>query len=493
VKRVNTVVGLLVAVALGAGVGPALHGCGTGQAQFDNVFASIGFDPYRLTDEGARELRRFDDALRYYAADPANERQRKHFHDAFKRIHRTYVTDVTEADLVDAALRVIEARAADQGTLPAAEVVEVALDGVTESLDPHSAYLDPDELRESEMVTSGEFGGLGIQVTLQEGLIRVIAPLEGTPADRSGIRAGDLITQIDGMPVDGMSLKSAVNTMRGPPGTDIQLTLRREAKPAFTLTLTRAVITIEPVRWFNADGIGYVRVVAFNEKAAQRLAEGLKALREEAPRLRGLIVDLRNNPGGLLDQSVAVADAFLDRGMIVSIRGRHVASERGFVAERGDLAADLPMVVLINAGSASAAEIVAAALQDHRRAVIMGDRSFGKGSVQTVMRLPEGGALKLTTAMYYTPGGEAIQARGVVPDIRLILPTEADDAPHEADLPGAFPADRDADLAAGTAVDAAACEPVGEAQDRAIGCAVAYLRAGSTDRFLALMKDQPRL
>jgi carboxyl-terminal processing protease len=473
--------------------GPLLHGCVAEQAPADAVFASIGFDAYRLSDEGRRELARFDETFRRYAADPDNRRQLKHFRDAFKRIHRAYVDEVPEERLIDAAIDGIEERKQRPGSVPAAELVETALDAMAASLDPHSAYLSPDELRESEMITSGEFGGLGIQVTQQDGLIRVISPIEGTPADLVGVKAGDVITHIDGAPVKGLSLKDAVGRMRGQPGTKIQLTIQRDGKAAFVLTLARAVITIEPVRWSVENNVGYVRIVGFNEKAGQRLDESLHALRKEHPRLEGLIVDLRNNPGGLLDQSVAVADAFLDRGMIVSIRGRQTASERGFAAESGDLAIGLPMVVLVNAGSASAAEIVAGALQDHGRAVVMGARSFGKGSVQTIMRLPEGGALKLTTAMYYTPSGHAIQARGVLPDIRIVTPSEDENHPHEADLPGALPP-LDGDWGSATAaVDSAACAPTGMAEDRVVGCAVAYLKAGSTDRFLAVLKAQPRL
>lgn len=484
---------LAAAFLIGAGIGPALHGCAGDHAYGQTVLASVGFDGYRLSPTARQELGRFRTVFETYAAEADTSHQLKHFQDAYKRIIKSYVEPVPDRRLIDAAIQGMEARKPKPHSVPAWELVEQALDAMAASLDPHSAYLNPDELRESELVTSGEFGGLGIQVTQQDGQIKVIAPLEDTPADRAGVKPGDIITHINGTPAQGMSLKDAVNSMRGQPGTKVQLTLQREGRPVFVVSIARAVITIEPVRWFADGNIGYVRIVGFNEKAMQRLEEAVRDLRKTKPALAGLVVDLRNNPGGLLDQSVAIADAFLDHGPIVTIRGRDLSSERSYAADKGDLTQGLPIVVLINAGSASAAEIVAGALKDLHRAVIMGTPSFGKGSVQTVMRLPERGALKLTTALYYTPNGEAIQARGVIPDIRLNSTGEDAKAPHEADLPGAFPARDEAAGGAGATVDTSACAPVGETKDREIGCAVSYLSAGSTDRFLALVKVQPRL
>ena len=484
---------MVAAFFVGAGLGPALHGCSGDETYGRTALAAVGFDAYRLSQGSRQELGRFRAVFDSYAAEQDTSQPLKHFQDAYKRIAKSYVEPLPDRRLIDAAIQGIEARKPKPDSVPAWELVEIALDAMAASLDPHSAYLNPEELRESELVTSGEFGGLGIQVTQQDGQIKVIAPLEATPADRAGVKPGDVITHINGSSAQGMSLKDAVNAMRGQPGTKVQLTLQREGRGAFIVTIPRAVITIEPVRWFVEGDVGYVRIVGFNEKAMQRLEEALRELRRSKPALVGLVLDLRNNPGGLLDQSVAIADAFLDQGPIVTIRGRDIASERGYGAEKGDLANGLPMVVLINAGSASAAEIVASALKDLRRAVVMGTPSFGKGSVQTVMRLPDRGALKLTTALYYTPSGQAIQARGVIPNIRLNASAEDAKAPHEADLPGAFPP-RDASIAdIDTTVDTEACAPVGDAKDREIGCAVAYLTAGSTDRFLALLKVQPRL
>jgi carboxyl-terminal processing protease len=478
-----------------AAVTPALNGCSARGGGPGDLLSAVGFDPYRLSSDGDKEADRFDEAFRLYAADPDNTRQLKHFRDTYKRVHYAYIDDVPERKLIDAALTGIEERKPAPKSLPATELVEVALDSMTASLDPHSAYLTPEELRETQLVTMGEFGGLGIQVTEEEGVVKVIAPLDDTPAARAGIKSGDVITHLDGDSIHGRSLKDAVGLMRGPPGTSINLTIARQGRPPFQLNLTREIITIEPVRWRRYGSIGYIRIVGFNEKAAERLEDAMVDLRTNQPGLTGLVIDLRNNPGGLLDQSIEVADAFLDNGTIVAIKGRDAASQRAFSARYGDLARDLPIVVLVNAGSASAAEIVAGALQDQHRATLMGEPSFGKGSVQTVMRLPEGGALKLTTALYYTPNGTAIQARGVQPDIQLL--GDADDGlpeTHEKDLPGALAASVAEMVTAASSVDVTACATVDDAvEDRALGCAVAFLRAGSSDRFIASLAGQQRL
>jgi carboxyl-terminal processing protease len=481
------------ALVFGASLTPALNGCAGDQPGAERVAQAIGVDPYRLDEDGARELARFNHIYTIYADDPADIRELKQFRDVYKRIRANYVTPVSDRHLIDAAVKAVVDGEAKPGSVPSSRLVDRALEAMTASLDPHSAYLDPEALKESELVTTGEFGGLGIQVTQDGDKIKVISPIEGTPAERAGVQPGDLITHLDRKAITGMSLRDAVHAMRGAPGTPILLTLKRGEQPPFDVSITRDVIAIQPVRWSVENDIGYVRVASFNEKTADALDEALDEIRKQ-PSVRGLVLDLRNNPGGLLDQSLAVADAFLDDGVIVSIRGREKGTGRAFQASKGDMARGWPMVVLINAGSASASEIVAAALQDHGRAIVMGARSFGKGSVQTVLRLPQEGALKLTTALYYAPNGETIQARGVEPNIRLSGAEEAGEDAHEADLPGALPAQGPAvHVETQGSVDARACPIVGKARDREVGCAVAYLQAGSPERFVASMERRSAL
>jgi carboxyl-terminal processing protease len=325
-------------------------------------------------------------------------RQLKLFGDVFERVRAEYVEEMTDQELIEAAI-----------------------EGMLTSLDPHSGYLDPKKYRDMQVQTKGEFGGLGIEVTMEDGLVKVVSPIDDTPAHRAGIQAGDVITHINSEPVMGMSLSEAVERMRGPVDTSIALTLRRPGQDdPIDVSMARAVITISPVRWHSEVDVGYVRVTTFNEQTESSLTEAIEGLRSElGDGMKGLVLDLRNNPGGLLEQAVGVADVFLDRGEIVSTRGRRSDSIQRFNARKGDLIEGLPMVVLINGGSASASEIVAGALRDHGRAIVMGTTSFGKGSVQTIMPLPGHGAIRLTTARYYTPSGTSIQATGIEPDIEV--------------------------------------------------------------------------
>jgi carboxyl-terminal processing protease len=303
------------------------------------------------------------------------------------------------------------------------DLVENAINGMLTGLDPHSAYLNPRNFRDMQVQTRGEFGGLGIEVTQEGGYIRVISPIDDTPAARAGIRPGDSITHLNGNSTQGMTLQEAVEQMRGERGTSLRLTIRRENAPAaIELTIVRDVIRPQIVRFrMEGNDIGYIRVTSFNEQTETNLRRALNSLRQQSGNnLRGLILDLRNNPGGLLDQAVQVTDSFLDQGEIVSTRARRSEDAQRWNARSGDIANGLPIVVLVNGGSASASEIVAGALQDHRRAVILGTTSFGKGSVQTVMPLGgNNGAIRLTTARYYTPSGRSIQATGIVPDIEV--------------------------------------------------------------------------
>ncbi len=321
------------------------------------------------------------------------------FSEVFGKIKSDYVKEVDDKTLIEGAIR-----------------------GMLADLDPHSAYMDAESFKELQVGTTGEFGGLGIEVGMEDGFVKVIAPIDDTPAQRAGIQPGDLIIRLDSSPVKGMTLGEAVKIMRGKPGTDITLTIVREGeeKP-LTITITRAIIKVKSIKSrMLEEGFGYVRITQFQSRTGKDLVKALKKLNKESGGLlKGLVLDLRNNPGGVLNAAVDVSDAFLSKGTIVYTEGRIKNSKMRFNASSGDLLKGSPIVVLINGGSASASEIVAGALQDHKRAVIVGQPSFGKGSVQTILPMPGGTALKLTTALYYTPSGRSIQAEGIVPDIEL--------------------------------------------------------------------------
>jgi carboxyl-terminal processing protease len=305
------------------------------------------------------------------------------------------------------------------------KLIESAINGMLSSLDPHSSYMDPKSFRDMQVQTRGEFGGLGIEVTQEDGIVKVVTPIDDTPASRAGIMAGDVISAIDGETTQGLTLSKAVDKMRGAIGTTVRLTvLRGGGKDTREFKITRDRIQIRAVRSrIEGDDIGYIRVTQFNEQTFEGVKNAIAKFQAEIPadKFRGYILDLRNNPGGLLDQSIAVSNAFLDRGEIVSTRGRNADETQRFNARAGDLSKGKPIVVLLNGGSASASEIVAGALQDHKRATIIGTRSFGKGSVQTIIPLGgNNGALRLTTARYYTPSGRSIQAKGIDPDIQIL-------------------------------------------------------------------------
>lgn len=326
------------------------------------------------------------------------------------------------------------------------QLIEAAINGMLQALDPHSSYLSAEAFKEMQVDTSGKFGGLGIQVTTERGIVKVISPLDGTPAARAGIRANDLITHIDGKPIIGISLREAVEMMRGPVDSKITIKIRRKGVDPFDVTIVRAIITVKSVRHRTIGNIGYIRITAFTQQTKVGLDAAFADFgRKPGKAWSGVVLDLRNNPGGLLSQAIDVADSFLDRGEIVSTRGREAKISSRYNAKKGDMADGRPIVVLINNGSASASEIVAGALQDHRRAILMGTKSFGKGSVQTVVPLGNQGAMRLTTARYYTPSGRAIQAKGIVPDIVVEQAKLTALAPpgsgREADLPNALDAD----------------------------------------------------
>jgi carboxyl-terminal processing protease len=321
------------------------------------------------------------------------------FSDVFGRIKNDYVVDVDDKELIENAIR-----------------------GMLSGLDPHSAYLDAEQFTELQVGTSGQFGGLGIEVGMEDGFVKVIAPIDDTPAERAGVLAGDLIIRLDDTPVKGMTLNDAVKVMRGKPGSEIMLTIVREGedKP-LKISITRDIIKVKSVKArMLAPGYGYLRISQFQSKTADYLVDAVDDLRKENDgELNGLVLDLRNNPGGVLNGAVAVSDAFLTKGMIVYTEGRIADSRLRFNATPDDIIDGAPLVVLVNQGSASASEIVAGALQDHKRAIILGAKTFGKGSVQTILPLGSESALKLTTARYYTPSGRSIQAEGITPDIEL--------------------------------------------------------------------------
>ena len=335
------------------------------------------------------------------AASAETYRQLSLFGDVFEKVRTDYVEKPEESKLI-----------------------ESAVNGMLTSLDPHSSYMDAKAFRDMQTTTRGEFGGLGIEVTMEDGLIKVVSPIDDTPASKAGILANDIITQIDEEQVQGLTLNQAVDKMRGPVNSPVKLKIsRKEAKDPIEVTLNRDNIKIRPVRSkIEQNDVGYIRLTQFNEQTFDGLKTAIDKLQTDvgSDKLKGYVVDLRNNPGGLLDQAVMVSDAFLDRGEIVSTRGRNPDETQRFSAKNGDLAKGKPIVVLVNGGAASASEIVAGALQDHKRATIMGTRSFGKGSVQSIIPLGGQGALRLTTARYYTPSGRSIQAKGIEPDQEVL-------------------------------------------------------------------------
>ncbi|SFD31651.1 carboxyl-terminal processing protease [Thiohalospira halophila DSM 15071] len=347
--------------------------------------------------------------------------QLRTFSEVFARVKGSYVEEVGDDELLENAVR-----------------------GMLSGLDPHSAYLDADDFQKLQEGTQGEFGGLGIEVTMEDGLVKVIAPIDDTPAERAGVRAGDLIVRIDSAPVKEMNLGEAVEKMRGEPGSEIELTILREGRDQpLEITIERAIIQVDSVKSrLLEEGYGYVRISNFQSRTGEDVVNAVESLREENEgALDGLVLDLRNNPGGVLNAAVDVSDAFLNEGRIVYTKGRVEDAQMSFSAEEGDVLEGAPMVILTNGGSASASEIVAGALQDHRRALIMGQQTFGKGSVQTVLPLGGSTAVKLTTARYYTPDGRSIQAEGIKPDVslenlRLTTAEERGRRLREADLAG---------------------------------------------------------
>lgn len=387
----------------------------------------------------------------------------KLFADVFVRVKSEYVTEVDDQDIIQSAIK-----------------------GMLTSLDPHSSYLAPEDFRDMKIQTSGEYGGLGIEVQPEDGLVRVVSPYDGTPAARAGIKPGDYITAIDGDSIIGLSLDDAVEKMRGPVGTSLTLTVAREGEEPRDVSLTREVISVPSVTAKVEGDIGILRVSAFNEKTSSALEDSVRELRRQlGARLKGVVIDLRNNPGGLLEQAVEVSDAFLDGGEVVSTHGRRADQIERYNATRGELLPGVPVVVLINNASASASEVVAGALQDRGRALVVGTTSFGKGSVQTVIPLKGGrdGALRLTTARYYTPSGASIQGAGIEPDIevsavRVDISKLRRLGLSEADLPGALENENGVKRRGPHAPEDQPPEDWDENQDYQLKRAIDYLREG---------------
>ena len=352
------------------------------------------------------------------------------FGDVLERVRRDYVEPVDEKTLM-----------------------ENAINGMLTSLDPHSSYMNPKQYKDMQVQTKGEFGGLGIEVTMENGVIKVVSPIDETPASKAGIQPGDLIFALDGQPVLGLTLQEAVDKMRGKVGSQIKLSIRRtSAKDPIDVTLTRENIKVKSTRYHLEGDVGYIRVTSFTEQSTSGVLDAVEKMKKESGgKIKGYVLDLRNNPGGLLDQAISMCDAFMDKGEIVSVKARKAEDVQRWNAKPGDAANGLPIVVLVNGGSASASEIVAGALQDQHRAIILGTRTFGKGSVQTIMQVTGGGAIRLTTALYYTPSGRSIQKEGIKPDIE-VEQAKVETIQHrlgfrEADLRGSInnPAQKPAD------------------------------------------------
>jgi carboxyl-terminal processing protease len=392
------------------------------------------------------------------AASPDTYSKLNLFGDVFERVRASYVEKPDDAKLVEAAIS-----------------------GMVTSLDPHSRYMNDKAFREMQETTHGEFGGLGLEVTMEDGLVKVVAPMDDTPAAKAGIRSGDLISHVNGEAVQGLTLEQAVKKMKGPVNTATRLKIiRKGAEAPIEVSLQREIIRVRPVRYRTEGGdIGYVRITAFNEQTTDGLRKAIADISKQIPpdKLAGYVVDLRNNPGGLLDQAVSVSAAFLPRGEVVSTRGRNAEETQRYTARSGDLTKGKPLVVLINGGSASASEIVAGALHDYKRATLIGTRSFGKGSVQTIIPLGAGkGALALTTARYFTPSGQSIQAKGITPDIEVLqdVPDEfkgRSEIRGEASIRGHLSA-----VGAEQTTGSQSYVPPNEKDDKALGAALKLLR-----------------
>ena len=494
--RVKLLPDLILGVLYVAGLAGVGFGLLAGQAQRNDP--TVG-----------EQLARFGSVYAQYANQPDATPHLDTFKYAFNRVRLNHLRDLDDARLMDAAIQGVRSLAAEPHSLEPAALIEAALDAMMASLDRHSAYLNADEYVRTQLLLEGSFGGIGIIATVDGGVVKVDSVIKGTPAELTGLRPGDVITHLDDEPLRGMSLREIAKRFRGAngrsangglditgpefglsngrPGTDIRLTVFRGAAHSLNIAITRALIMNQWFHWRAVGEIVYIRIDRFVENVGNDLREALRVMHgRTAPGIKGVVLDLRDNRGGLVRQSITVADAFLEEGLIVSVFGRptasHPMSMRSFEAQPGDLARHLPMVVLINSQTASASEIVAAALQHRGRATVMGVRSFGKGTVQSILPLPTEGALRMTTARYYGPSGQSIQARGVVPDIAVSVigghgPRRGAGSPGKSeDVAGERPR---------AYINESDCPTEDAGADRLLGCALALLRAGSVQRFLA--------
>ncbi len=482
--------GYVIAGIVGAFIVAGVTACVTDESAIGRVVMAMNAETTQLPEKTQEELKRFAQVYDTYVADASDRERLDYFNFAYRRVRAAYVYEIEDHKMIDAAIAGVTKGKRMPGSLTPQVVVEGALHSMLAALDPHSGYLNAEEFQDSFANTKGEFGGLGIQITMEGELVKVISPIEDTPAERAGMLAGDLITHVDGVGILGKTLRDAVALMRGKPGEPVVLTVRRPGTEDFDMRIVRAIIEVKSVRHRIEGNVGYLRITRFNEKTKEGINAALTDIRDTlGTNLQGVVVDLRNNPGGLLNQSVVVADAFLDDGKIVSIKGRDGRDERSFYADPGDAIKGVPMIVLVNRGSASASEIVASALQYHGRALVMGSRTFGKGSVQTIMPMPLEGALRLTTALYYSPSNQTLQALGVTPDIMVVRDLDPEGMParsREADLPGAIPAQRmdDDDANSHPRISERACPTVGEDKDHMLGCAIEYFKSLNEAAFL---------
>ena len=525
-SRLPSILMIVLSLAVGAVFLPGLGGCALQDGPVGRWVSSLT-GTHGLPKAAMEDLARFQEV--YYnksiEGDAERKKQFNQFVDAFKVARRSYVTQVTDADLITFAIEGLtddedtEWQEADDGTpkgkAKPAKVIEVALDAMLAELDPHSGYMTAAELQELMVDTSGEFGGLGIEVQQGEGFLKIVSPIEDTPADRAGVEPGDRITHVDGQSIKEWTMVKSVRHLRGKPGEPVTITIDRDETDPFDLTIVRDVIQVRAVRSALYDDYLHVRVTAFSERMESDVKKAFDKARDEiGDNLKGVVLDLRNNPGGLLQQSVALSDLFLEGGNVISVRGRKEDDVRNYGASSGDIAEGLPVVVLVNGGSASASEIVSGALQDHNRAILMGRRTFGKGSVQTILPLMREGAVRLTTALYYLPSGRTIQQVGVAPDIRLDLPKKKKEeldkakakieeelkkqggkhpfaASREADLPNVINAKKYTEdklhskegILGNTSIEG--CPELGIKKDKELGCAIEFLKAGSAKKFLA--------